>query len=389
VTFHKVDLVLSEMRVVELSAFVAAPLAGATLGSLGAEVIRIEQRGGGIDAKRWPLHDGRSLYREGLDRGKRSVTLDLRSERGREIAAALITAPGDNAGFFLTNLSGPAWASFEALSQARPDLVMVSIGGTPDGRAAVDYTVNAGVGFPLVTGPEDVDGPVNHVLPAWDVAAGLLCAVGVLVGERHRAQTGEGQLIDLALSDVALSIADRLGFLAEARLVDEPRPRLGNDLFGTYGRNFRTRDGRDVMVAALTPRQWQRLTEATELADAFAQLATEANVDLRDESARYALRREISALLALWFDDRTFVEVSAALDAHGVLWGPYRTFKELVREDPRAASLPATPLRFSAHANRASAKSPRLGADTEDVLRKILDFDQHAIDELRADGVID
>jgi 2-methylfumaryl-CoA isomerase len=381
--------VLSGMRVVELSAFVAAPLAGATLGSLGAEVIRIEQRGGGIDAKRWPLHEGRSLYREGLDRGKRSVTLDLRSERGRAIAAALITAPGDNAGFFVTNLSGPAWASYETLSQARADLVMVSIGGTPEGRAAVDYTVNAGAGFPLVTGPEDVEGPVNHVLPAWDVAAGLLCTVGVLVGERHRAQTGDGQLIDLALSDVALSIADRLGFLAEAQLVDEPRPRLGNDLFGTYGRNFRTGDGREVMVAALTPRQWQRLTEATELSDAFAQLATDANVDLRDESARYAHRREISALLAPWFADRTFAQVSTALDAHQVLWGPYRTFKEFVREDPRAASPPSTPLRFSADAGRLSHRSPTLGADTEDVLREVLGFDQDALAELRADDVID
>lgn len=359
------------------------------MSSLGAEVIRIEQRGGGIDAMRWPIHDGRSLYREGLDRGKRSVTLDLRSQRGRDLATALITAPGDDGGFFVTNLAGPEWASFHALSQGRPDLVMVSIGGTPDGRAAVDYTVNAGVGFPLVTGPADAVGPVNHVLPAWDVAAGLLTAVGVLVGERHRRLTGQGQLIDLALSDVALTVADRLGLLAEAQVIEEPRPRLGNDLFGTYGRNFRTSDGRELMVAALTPRQWTRLGEATGLGEAFTQLEAREGVDLRDESARYAQRAAISAILEPWFAERTFADASSALNANQVLWGPYRTFKELLAEDPRASNPPATPLRFSSFSEPASVAPRTIGSDTEDVLRGVLGIDAAGIDDLRSEGVID
>jgi 2-methylfumaryl-CoA isomerase len=380
---------LSGLRVVEVSAFVAAPLAGATLASLGAEVIRVEQRGGGIDAKRWPLHEGRSLYRAGLDRGTRSVALDLRTSRGRELAAALVTAPGENAGIFVTNLGGRGWASYDQLAAARPDLVMILLGGTPDGRAAVDYTVNAGAGFPLVTGPADSERPVNHVLPAWDVAAGLLAAVGILSAERHRRLTGKGQLVELALSDVALAIADHLGFLAEARLIAEPRPRLGNDLYGTYARDFRTCDGRDVIVVALTSRQWISLGEATALEAAFAAIEARHRVDLRDEGARFTHRDEISALLAHWVGQRTLAQVAAAFDANDVLWGPYRTFKELLRDNPGAASAPTSALRFSAAQTETPPSAPQIGADTERVLRDVLGIDSNEVDTLRSDGIID
>src|SRR5262252_113710 len=92
--------ILTGLRVVELSAFVAAPLGGATLAAMGADVIRVDPPGGGIDAGRWPLHQGRSLYWENLNRGKRSVVLDLRSDRGAEVAARLAA----DAGVVLTNL---------------------------------------------------------------------------------------------------------------------------------------------------------------------------------------------------------------------------------------------------------------------------------------------
>ena len=380
---------LSGLRVVEFSAFVAAPLASATLASLGADVIRVEQLGGGIDAGRWPLHEGRSLYRAGLDRGKRSVSLDLHTSRGRELAAALVTAPGEHAGIFVTNLGGTAWASYDQLAAARRDLIMIVLSGTPTGRPAVDYTVSAGIGFPLITGPAQADRPVNHVLPAWDVSAGLLIAVGILAAERHRRLTGEGQLVDLALSDVALEIADRLGFLSEALLVEAARPRLGNDLFGSYGRDFRTRDGRDAIVVALTPRQWASLGKATGLAEAFAAIEVRHGVDLRDEGERFTHRQEISALLEPWFGQRTLDEAAALLDAHGVLWGPYRTFKEVVRDEPRGAASPAGPLRFSAAEPGTSRPAVEIGADTESVLREVLGIESGEIDLLRSEHVID
>jgi 2-methylfumaryl-CoA isomerase len=383
------DGVLGGMRVLEVSAFVAAPLAGATLASLGADVIRIEQRGGGIDAHRWPVHEGRSLYRAGLDRGKRSLALDLRSERGREIVTDLVASGGDEAGLLVTNLGVGGWMSYSRLAQRRPDLIMVVIEGTPGGGAAVDYTVNAGVGFPLVTGPEEWPRPVNHVLPAWDVATGLLATLGLVAAERHRRRTGEGQVVNLALSDVAIAVAGHLGLLAEAALVAEPRGRFGNDLFGTYGRDFETRDGRHLMVSALTRRQWKSLGEATGLAAAFGALGATYGADLADEGERFVHRREISALVEPWVRARTLDEVSAAFDRHGVLWGPYRTFKELVRDDSRAASPVASPLVFSSCPEAPAPPAPEIGADTEGVLSDLLGLRAAEIAELRSGGVID
>ncbi len=348
---------------VEISAFVAAPLGGATLARLGAEVIRVDPLGGGLDSARWPLHDGRSLYWAGLNRGKRSVALDLRSDRGQEVAARLAAS----AGTVLTNLPQRGPLAYEALRERRPDLVMVMITGHADGSAAVDYTVNAATGFPWVTGPPGHEGPVNHVLPAWDVATGLLAAATLLAGDRRRMREGDGSLALISLADVALRVADQLGLVDEARLIEEPRGRFGNDVYGTYGRDFRTGDGRRLMVLALTPRQWNSLEAATGLP--FATIPG----DLLDEGQRWLERERINALLEAWVGEREYAEVASRFREHDVLWGPYRTFKEMAAEDPRIPALMAD-----------RAPDPVLGADTVAVLSE-LGEDCAA---LRAAGVI-
>jgi 2-methylfumaryl-CoA isomerase len=379
--------VLSALRVVEVSAFVAAPFAGATLASLGADVVRVEQVGGGIDARRWPLHEGRSLYREGLDRGKRLLEVDLRSDEGRALVHALVASGGADAGIVLTNLPARGWLSYEALRGVRPDAILVAITGRDEGQPAVDYTVNAGVGFPLVTGPEDAGGPVNHVLPAWDIATGLLAATAVLAAERHRRATGEGQLVEVALADVAVAVAAHLGYVAEARLGDEARPRYGNFVYGTLGKDFTTRDGRHLIVCALTPRQWRALGTATGLTDAFAALARDTGADLDDDGGRFEHRHEIVALLEPWFAARALAEAAEILDAHEVLWGPYRTFKELAAAELVSDRF-ASPVAFGAFARAAAEPAPAIGESTAAVLRDDLGLDESTIADLRARRVV-
>src|SRR5579872_2080102 len=296
--------ILSGLRIVEISAFIAAPLGGACLASLGADVIRIDPPEGGIDIDRWPVYRGRSLYWAGLNQGKRSVTIDLRTERGRDKATKLITAPGDGGGILLTNIAGTGWSSYETLSNHRRDLIIVVISGSRDGRTAVDYTVNAGIGFPLITGPAGTDGPVNHVLPAWDALTGYLAATAIVAADRHRRATGEGQLVRVSLADVATAVAGHVGLLAEAQLVEEPRGRYGNYVFGSFGRDFETRDGRGVMVLALTPRQWKSLGEATGLTADFAVLAARERADFNAEGDRWRCREAISALIESWLAER-------------------------------------------------------------------------------------
>ena len=92
---------------------------------------------------------------------------------------------------------------------------MCALTGNPDGSSEVDYTVNPATGFPWATGPRDLAVPLNSVLPAWDVAMGELACIGILAAERHRTRTGEGQLIRLALSDVAFAMVGNLGRIAE------------------------------------------------------------------------------------------------------------------------------------------------------------------------------
>jgi 2-methylfumaryl-CoA isomerase len=379
--------ILSGLRIVEMSAFVAAPLGGATLAAMGADVIRVDPPGGGVDIGRWPLHRGRSLYWAGLNQGKRSVTIDTRQEPGREKVAKLITAPGEGGGIFLTNLPVSGWNSYDELKKLRGDLIMVVITGNRDGSAAVDYTVNAALGFPFVTGPEGSDGPVNHVLPAWDAMTGFLAATAILAAERHRRLAGEGQLVELSLSDVGLAVAGHLGLIGEAVLESEPRGRFGNHVYGTLGRDFVTRDGRRVIVLALTPRQWRSLVEATGLSGEFRNLEARLGLYFNNEGDRWRGRQEICELLQAWIAVRNLSSVASVLDAQNVMWGPYQTFKELVAGDPRASAAnplftnidhpelgvyptPGSPLRFGAAGAVPPKPAPKLGEHTDEVLRE-------------------
>ena len=325
--------VLAGLRVVEVSAFVAVPLGGMTLAQLGADVIRVDPLGGGIDIGRWPItSDGTSLYWAGLNKGKRSVTVDIRSDKGRDLVRRLIAAPGGDGGILITNLA-PGWLDYALLKEQRPDLIMVVLRGNPDGSIAVDYTVNAAAGLPLITG--DGTGAVNHVLPAWDVNAGTQVALAVLAAVLHRKATGAGQYVELSLADVALATLGHLGFIAEVIINNQDRQAYGNYVFGSYGRDFLTSDQQRAMVTAFTTRQWQSLVEATETGDQMADLESQSGLDLSDEGARFEAREQISAILEPWFVARSLDHVRKVLDAHRVCWGPYQSVRQLVEDDSR------------------------------------------------------
>ena len=398
--------VLDGMRVVEGSAFVAAPSGGMTLAQLGAEVIRFDPIGGGLDHKRWPLTgDGTSLYWAGLNKGKRSLQVDVRSAAGRELLSELICAPGPGAGIFLTNFPAGGWMSYETLRARRADLIMLAITGNHDGTTAVDYTVNCAVGYPAVTGFGH-DRPVNHVLPAWDVICGQTAALGLLAAERHRSRTGEGQLVTLALSDVALGVVTALGHVAEAQVLGTERDRIGNDLYGALGRDFRCADGRRVIAVAISPKQWRALCAACDMAEAMAELEAETGLDLaRSEGDRFVARDRIFAAVEEWCARLRFAEVAEAFDRHGVCWGPYRTFRQLVAEDARCSTAnplfapvahpgigtvleARSPLRFAGLDLDDPAPAPRLGQHTDEILGECLGLTAAEIGRLHDTGVV-
>jgi 2-methylfumaryl-CoA isomerase len=395
--------ILDGLTVVEGSAFVAAPLGGMTLAQLGADVIRFDDLRGGLDFTRWPLAaDGQSLFWAGLNKGKRSLRVDLRSDAGRELVAAVIAA----AGTFLTNFPARGWLAYDALRARRDDLVMVHLKGNRDGSSEVDYTVNPATGFPWATGPRNLTEPLNSVLPAWDIAMGELAAVGLLAADRHRMRTGEGQLVEVALSDVAFAVVGHLGRVAEAQLESRDSPRRdGNYLYGAFGHDFLTRDERHVMVVALTNRQWEALLEVTGTREQMVKINEATGFDLDTESGRFEDRDLIAAILRPWFQARDLEEIRAAFEGTGVSWGPYQTFRQLVEDDPRVATgsemweevehpgvgryrMPGTPLDFSAVPRAPVRRAPALGEHTAEILADLLGVSDAEIGRLAGDGVV-
>lgn len=397
---------LDGLRVIEVSSFVAAPLGGTTLAQLGAEVIRIDPIGGASDRGRWPVTaEGTSLYWAGLNKGKRSITVDFRSPAGQDLIIRLIDSSGADGGILLTNAVGRGWLDYEHLRQTRPDLIEVVIQGHRDGSAAVDYTVNAGLGLPFVTGPEGMDVPVNHMLPAWDIACGLHAVIAVLAAERRRRATGRGELVSIALYDVALALVSHLGFLAEAQVNGVERRRIGNHLYGGFGCDFATKDGGRVMVVALTKRQWRDLIDVTGTSDLFDRLAEMLGADFTTDDDRFRHREVIVGLLRPWFLDQTLGEVESALGRTTVLSSPYRSFRDLVGEglpallaNPMMAMVEqagvgamlaaGSPMAFAASGRVPVRAAPRLGADTGSVLRELLAMSDDDVAALRGQGVV-
>ena len=311
--------ILSGLRIVEGSAFVAAPLCGMTLAQMGADVIRFDLPGGGIDYRRWPMaHTGLSIYWASMNKGKRSLAVDFRQPEGQELLTELITAPGEDRGILSTNFPMRGWLDYETLRTLRNDLIAMNITGNPDGSVAVDYTVNAAVGFPFVTGPGADQAPVNHVFPGWDVSTGYAAAAGILAAERHRRLTGEGQYIKLSLADVAFATVGNLGYIGEVQINNEERPNIGNGVYGSYGADFATSDGRRVMIIAVSVAQWNKLVEATNTGDAMAQVETELGLDFTREEHRFEAREPIGDLIGAWCAAHTLAEVRAAFDQHNV-----------------------------------------------------------------------
>lgn len=393
---------LAGLRIVEGATYVAVPSGAMTLAMLGAEVIRFDPIGGANDHHRAPLDEaGTSIYWESLNKGKRSVALDVHEPRGLELAQALITAPGDDAGIYVTNAVAREQLSYSALSQRRPDLIMVELSGYPDGRPAVDYTVNAEVGFPGITGPSE-GAESNHALPAWDLIAGMHVALSVLIAVRRRERTGAGTHVAVSLSDVALATTDHLGYLAEVQVNGESRGRTGDFVYGTFGVPFDTKDDQRVMVVALTPRQWSDLVQLTRIGDLLPGLEEHLGARFDDEHDRYRHRHLLRALLAPWFRARTAEHVLEQLAETRVVGSAFRSFEECQRSPdvqanplfrpvahPRLGELLAAgaPGTFGL-ASDVRPVAPALGADTEWALATILGLTPAEIGQLHDEGSV-
>lgn len=345
---------LNGLSVIEASSFVASPTAGLYLAQMGAEVIRVDQISGGPDFRRWPVTEANdSLYWENLNRAKKSVALDLASPAGRELLQELVRQTGQ----FVTNFPAEGFLSHAKLSAGRADLVTVRVMGWADGSPALDYTVNNSVGYPMMTGagPD----PVNHVLPAWDLLTGAYAAFAMLAAIRRRDDTGEGSEVRIPLSDVAIGTVANLGGVAELLTSGANRPRLGNAVYGLFGRDFVTADGVRTMIVVVTPRQWANLVAALKLEDAIAALEAQCGVSFaKDDGLRFTHRDTLFPLFEAAIAARPHADLASAFDAGGIVHSAYRTMLDAVNDPALVADNPV----FGACANPSGLSYPAAGS---------------------------
>lgn len=397
---------LSGLKIIECSAFVAAPLGGLTLAQLGAEVIRVDPLSGGLDFNRWPLAKSQaSLFWAGLNRSKKSIQVDLKNEKGRELIADLITVPGEGAGIFLTNLSSKDQLSYEELRKKRADVIMISVTGNFDGSSEVDYTVHPAFGYPVITGPRNSIYPTNSVLPTWDLILGNLVAIAILAAERKRRLTGEGEFVSIALSDVALSVVGALGRLSQAYIGEEKIEADGNYLYGSFGKNFLTADNKQIMLVGLTSRQWNSLKLALDVEDPLKELETIASADFQNEGQRYLHREAIAQIIAKAVASKNLADLIPAFLTHKVSWSKYQSFEELLKYDQRASKqnpifslqnqpgigiIPniASPIRFKFGGNLEPGTAPNFGEHTEEILKQILNLTPEELNKLIVEKII-
>ncbi|WP_088310337.1 CoA transferase [Novosphingobium sp. B 225] len=398
---------LSGLKIVEVSSFVASPTAGLYCAQLGADVVRIDHKAGGLDYDRYMLTaEGRSLSWENLNRAKKSLALDLNSAEGRELAAEVVRKTGQ----MITNLPVNSFLSHAELAKQCPELVSVRIMGWHDGRQAMDFTVNAAAGYPLMTGPVDWDPttapPINQVLPAWDFITGAYCAFALLAGLRQRESTGQGVELRVPLGDVAIGTLGNHGLVAEMLYRGHDRERLGNAIWGGFGRDFTSRDGKRFMIAALTAKQWRATVEAFGLQDQVAALAAELGIDFAaSEHNRFVNRDRLFALFQQAAGQCDYGELAARLTAAGATFERYRTMHEaasdpaLVTENPLFGPSPANPSGFSYPAARSFANipgqaagdprpAPYLGEHSEQVLAERLGLSSGEIARLIDRGIV-
>ena len=323
---------LKDVRVLDLTTFLAGPFSTMVLADMGASVLKIEQLSGDSVRRSPPyFHDGDSAYFLSVNRNKESIALDLRTPQGKKILRGLV----ERADVVLDNLRGQQRAalglSFEDLRQVNPQIVCCSITGFGSAgpyadRPAYDIIVEALGGIMSLTGP--VGGPsVRAGVPIGDITAGLYAVIGVLAGLAARRATGEGTHIDISMLDCQVSLLSYLaqyyftgGFVAS----HQGKAHVSIPTYNT----FEASDGREVVIAANTQAMWEALCKVLGRPD------LPGDDRFTDNVARLANRDALVAILRGEIAKREAAELYEALVEAGVPAAPINPI-DIALRDPQ------------------------------------------------------
>ena len=386
---------LAGVRVVDLSRVLAGPYATMTLADLGADVLKIEHPAGGDETRTWgpPFAGGESAYFLSVNRGKRSVALDLKDPEGLELALELCARADVVIENFRPGGAARLGLDYEAVRRRRPSVVYCTISGfgarEPHDRAGYDFTVQAESGLMAITGEPDGE-PMKVGVAIVDVLAGLNAATAILAALHRRDLTGEGDFVEVSLLDSAFAALVNVG--ANALLTGEEPLRYGNAHASIVPyQPFRGTDGW-IAVAAANDGLYARLCTAIERPDLAADERYATN------EARVLNRETLIAELEAVFAGRSTDDWERLLLAAGVPAGKIRGVGEALRtgqartrrvDHPTAGTveLVGPPFELQSATLGAVTPPPLLGQHTAEVLRELgLDDERLALLEER--GVI-
>jgi Predicted acyl-CoA transferases/carnitine dehydratase len=393
---------LEGIRVLDFSRFKAGPTCAQILADMGAEVIRVERPGGDFDRELAPFTpDGQSFYLAYTCRNKKSVTLDLRKQKGKEIFRRLVKQTDVVLESFGPVVNRKLGLDYQSLKEIKRDIIVAAISaygqnGPYAGRTGFDGTVQGMSGLMWVTGfPEGK--PVRLGVSFVDIAAGICGVSGVSLALRYRDKTGKGQLIDVSLLDVAMTFTESI--LGEYEIAKQTRPQVGNaNVLAAPYDAFKAKDGW-VFICTATQNQWKALCEIIgreELTD-----------DPRFKTMRDRVRPESRQFFAEWIGEwvapKTVDELVSQLNKVRVPCGRINTIPEVIAEPqiqaremivrldhPGIGKVPlvGTPVKLSETPGEIRTPAPALGEHNEEVYGSLLGLNSAQLSQLREEGVI-
>ncbi|MGC1402675.1 MAG: CoA transferase [Thermodesulfobacteriota bacterium] len=379
---------LDGIRILDLGSYVAAPYCCMILADHGAEVIRAEPPGGKVDRELGPFSLGGQPLTYGftVQRNKKNITLNLRSERGKTLLGDLVKKMDAVVHNYPKGSEEAKILTYEHLSSLNPALIVTAISGFGQTGPYAEYLcfdaiAQAMSGYMSFSGYPNTP-PLKASLPFIDYNTAARAALGTMLALFERKTSGQGQLVDIALFDVAFSITAASGCAAEYKLLGELRKQTGNCSFYAYTGICQAKDG-SLMINIIGNSIWRRMCRIMNREDLID------DPRFKDNMGRYRNYEDIDAILNEWIKEKTVSEARQMLEKTGVPCGPVNTVPQSL-EVPQVAAremlveveypgagkvpLPGVDIKLSRTPGQIAKRAPFLGENNEDIYCGLLGF---------------
>lgn len=393
--------VLKGIKVLDLSRYIVGPFCAKLLGDMGADTLRVDDPGGSVDRDQPPFGpNGEPLQMFALNCNKRGITLNLRDEKSRPLLRKLV----EWADVVVENFSLPAkkmfGVTYEDLKAIKKDVILVSFSGYGStgplaDSLAFDSTVQGETGLMLVTGHPGTP-PTRVGISIIDLSTGVHGAYAAALALYHRKETGVGQLVEVALMDVATSMVTAFGIVPECEVNHVVRPPLGGHAYGCYAGTFQTRDGW-IFISALSNGIWKRFLKVIGRLDLLD------DPRMKDDNSRYLNREHIDPHVNAWTTVTTSQEALTALRDGRVPCGEIKQPDMLARNPQVQARemivnlevpgmgmfpFPGIPMKFTETPGAVRLRAPEAGEHNQEIYGDMFHYSSDEIDAFKAEGII-